>query len=76
MAPNPPRNGEADRPQDGGGGPPLLQQPIKHVKRARKLRKEMSLPEVLLWRELQKHPGGYRFRRQFPQAPFTLDFVC
>jgi very-short-patch-repair endonuclease len=36
----------------------------------------MSLPEVLLWRELQKHPGGYRFRRQFPHAPITLDFAC
>jgi very-short-patch-repair endonuclease len=46
------------------------------VKRARKLRKEMSLPEVLLWRELQKRPGGYRFRKQHPQTPYTLDFAC
>jgi very-short-patch-repair endonuclease len=36
----------------------------------------MSLSEVLLWQELQKRPGGYKFRRQFPQAPYTLDFVC
>ncbi len=36
----------------------------------------MSLPEVLLWRELRKHPGGYKFRRQFPQAPYTIDFAC
>jgi very-short-patch-repair endonuclease len=36
----------------------------------------MTLPEVLLWQELQKRPGGYKFRRQFPQTPFTLDFVC
>jgi very-short-patch-repair endonuclease len=36
----------------------------------------MSLPEVLLWRELQKRPAGYRFRKQFPQAPYTLDFAC
>ena len=29
---------------------------------ARKLRREMSLPEVLLWVQLQLHPGGYAFR--------------
>jgi hypothetical protein len=29
--PNPPRNGEGDRPKDGGGVPPLLIQPIKQV---------------------------------------------
>jgi very-short-patch-repair endonuclease len=36
----------------------------------------MSLPEVLLWKELQKRPGGYRFRKQFPLDPYTLDFTC
>jgi very-short-patch-repair endonuclease len=36
----------------------------------------MSLPEVLLWKELRKRPGGYKFRRQFPQADFSLDFAC
>jgi very-short-patch-repair endonuclease len=75
---NPPRNGEGDRqPQaGGGGGPAVLKQPIKQVKRARKLRKEMRLPEVLLLRELRKRPGGYKFRAQFPLAPYTIDFVC
>ena len=75
---NPPRNGEGDRsPQaSGGGGPKVLASPIKVVKRARRLRKEMSLPEVLLWRELRKRPGGYKFRRQFPQAGYSLDFAC
>ena len=72
----PPRNGEGDRPQDGGGGPAILHQPIKKVKRARKLRKKMSLPEVLLWNELKQRPGGYKFRKQFPLAPYTIDFVC
>ena len=36
----------------------------------------MSLPEVLLWKELRKRPGGFKFRRQFPLHPFTLDFAC
>jgi very-short-patch-repair endonuclease len=46
------------------------------VKRARKLRKEMSLPEVLLWQELRKRRGGYKFRKQFPLADYALDFAC
>jgi very-short-patch-repair endonuclease len=36
----------------------------------------MSLPEILMWRELRKRPAGYRFRRQFPVEPYTLDFAC
>ena len=54
----------------------VLRQPIKAVKRARKLRKEMLLPEVLLWVQLQQHPGGFKFRKQVPQHPYTLDFAC
>jgi very-short-patch-repair endonuclease len=46
-------------------------------KRARSLRREMSLPERLLWRELR---GGRvskaRFRRQHPIGPYILDFYC
>ena len=75
---NPPRNGEGDRAAQrrGGGGPAVLQSPIKVVKRARRLRKEMSLSEVLLWRELRQRPGGHKFRKQFPQAGFSIDFAC
>jgi very-short-patch-repair endonuclease len=36
----------------------------------------MSLPEVLLWIELRKRPGGHKFRKQVPQDPYTLDFAC
>jgi very-short-patch-repair endonuclease len=56
--------------------PSVLTQPIKQVKRARALRNEMTLPEVLLWVQLQKRPGGHKFRKQVPQAPYTLDFAC
>ena len=59
-----------------GEMPPVLVQPIKAVRRARTMRKAMSLPQVLLWVELQKRPGGFRFRREVPQKPFTLDFAC
>ena len=72
----PPRNGEGDRAKPGGGGPRVLQAPIKTVKLARKLRKEMSPPERLLWWALKQRPGAYRFRKQCPQGPFSLDFAC
>ena len=76
--PNPPRNGEGDRSAEpgGGGGPRILQAPIKQVKRARLLRRRMSLPEVLLWQQLRKRPNGLKFRRQFPFGQLTADFAC
>jgi very-short-patch-repair endonuclease len=50
--------------------------PDRTVRMARKLRKEMSLPEVLLWVQLQQHPGGYLFRKQHPIGTYSLDFCC
>ena len=46
------------------------------IGKARRLRRAMSLPEVLLWRELRKRPGGFRFRRQHPAGTYVLDFAC
>ena len=43
---------------------------------ARRLRREMSLPEVLLWRILRQRPGGIRFRRQHPAGDYVLDFYA
>ena len=36
----------------------------RNVSKARKLRKEMSLPELLLWRLLRTKPERAKFRRQ------------
>ncbi len=36
----------------------------------------MSLPEVLLWRELKKRPEGLKFRKQHPAGAYVLDFYC
>jgi len=44
--------------------------------KARKLRRELTLPEVLLWQELRKEPGGWYFRRQHRAGPYFLDFYC
>ena len=73
---NPPRNGEGDHAQHGGGVPPVLQAPIKQVKRARKLRRQLSLPEVLLLQALRRRPNGLKFRSQFPVGQITTDFAC
>ena len=43
---------------------------------ARKLRREMSLPEVLLWRELRRRAGGFKFRKQHPVGRYVVDFYC
>jgi very-short-patch-repair endonuclease len=48
----------------------------RSVRRARRLRRDMSLPEVLLWRVLRGRPGGLKFRRQHPTGPYDLDFYC
>jgi very-short-patch-repair endonuclease len=34
--------------------------------KTKSLRREMTLPEVLLWRVLRARPGGNKFRRQHP----------
>ena len=46
------------------------------LKRARKLRKEMTLPEALLWRLLKGKPMGVKFRKQHPIGEFVVDFYC
>jgi very-short-patch-repair endonuclease len=46
------------------------------VARARKLRRQMTIPEVLLWRELKGQPRGVKFRRQHPSSEAGFDFYC
>lgn len=36
----------------------------------------MSLPEVLLWKELKGGKLGLHFRKQHPLGPYVLDFYC
>ncbi len=54
----------------------MLTGPGRTIGAARRLRRSMSLPEVLLWRELRKRPSGFKFRLQHPAGRFVLDFVC
>ena len=71
---NSPRNGEGDHAKRGGGGSQSLKRPV--VYSARKLRREMSLPEVLLWEQLRAAKQGMKFRRQHPIGPYIADFYC
>ena len=44
---------------------------------ARRLRKNMTLPEVLLWNELKRgQMMGYDFDRQRPIDHYVVDFYC
>ena len=46
------------------------------VLRAKQLRRQLTLPEGLLWQFLRSGPGGFKFRRQHPIGPYVLDFFC
>ena len=48
----------------------------KAYRRARELRRELSLPEVLLWQQLRRRQTGFKWRKQHPAGPYDLDFYC
>ncbi|HEX8553708.1 MAG TPA: DUF559 domain-containing protein [Sphingomonas sp.] len=43
---------------------------------ARRARREMSLPDVLLWQRLKGSPQGVAFRKQHPIGSNRADFYC
>ncbi|MAW98851.1 MAG: hypothetical protein CMN72_04220 [Sphingomonas sp.] len=69
---HPPRHGEGDRARRGGGGSRRSLRP--ETATARKLRRQMSLPEVLLWQRLRGAQAGVKVRRQHPIGPYVADF--
>jgi very-short-patch-repair endonuclease len=49
----------------------------RNTPRARQLRQQMTLPEVLLWNLLRKAPDGVIFRRQHSfEEKIVVDFYC
>jgi len=52
------------------------EKPAKSVHRARKFRRDLSLPEAMLWQLLRMSPNGHKFRKQHPAGPYVLDFFC
>ena len=54
-----------------------MRAPERTFRAARRLRREMTLPEVLLWRHLRRGQlDGLLFRRQHPFGTYVLDFYC
>ncbi|HWG06303.1 MAG TPA: endonuclease domain-containing protein [Beijerinckiaceae bacterium] len=54
-----------------------MRAPSLTFKRARELRRKMTLPEVVLWQAVRKgRLAGLRIRRQHPIGPYILDFYC
>jgi very-short-patch-repair endonuclease len=60
------------RGKANGGGGASLRKP--EVYAARKLRRQMSLPEARLWMELRGEKLGFKVRRQHPIGPYVVDF--
>ena len=52
------------------------EKPARTVRRAKRLRRELSLPEAMLWRILRTSPGGHKFHKQHPAGVYVLDFFC
>jgi adenosylmethionine-8-amino-7-oxononanoate aminotransferase/very-short-patch-repair endonuclease len=51
--------------------------PSESIKFARSLRRSQTDAESLMWRLLRDRGlGGFKFRRQHPMPPYTLDFYC
>jgi very-short-patch-repair endonuclease len=71
----PPRDGEGGRAAKRRGGGGLFASPAA-FKLAKRERRSGNLPEVLIWRELRKRPGSYKFRRQHTPSELVLDFAC
>ncbi|MEZ5787635.1 MAG: endonuclease domain-containing protein [Xanthobacteraceae bacterium] len=54
-----------------------MRAPTKTIKKARRLRRNLSLPEARLWRCLKARvPGRPVFQRQHPVGPYVIDFYC
>jgi len=70
-------------PCKGGSATPTKSPPYEGgeekkglLKKQRWLRKNMPLPEVILWQKLRRNQLGVKFRRQFAVDGFILDFYC
>jgi very-short-patch-repair endonuclease len=48
----------------------------RSMESARRLRRQLSLPEMLLWRLLRLNRRELRFRKQHAIGPFVADFYC
>ncbi len=50
--------------------------PHQHFARARRMRQNMSPPELAIWGHLRHNKMGVKFRKQHPIGPYIADFYC
>lgn len=48
----------------------------KARRQAKAQRREMTLPEVILWHRLRRRGLGHHWRHQHPAGAYSLDFYC
>ena len=54
-----------------------MEAPLRTRLTAQRLRRELTLPEILLWLCLKgRRLNGLHFRKQHPVGPYILDFYC
>src|SRR5690606_25534368 len=46
------------------------------TRKARRLRKQLTKPELWLWLRLRERSGDLIFRNQHAMGPYVLDFYC
>ncbi|NOK61253.1 MAG: hypothetical protein GFH27_549305n22 [Chloroflexi bacterium AL-W] len=62
------------RPRTLGGNGQWSAVPPHHFERSRKLRRNQTPAEQILWAKLRGKQLGYKFRRQHPIGPYIADF--
>ena len=55
---------------------PLHSNKSKFTKRRKKLRRNSTVAEKILWQEVRGKKLGYKFRRQFGIGKYIVDFYC
>ncbi len=70
-----PGTGRGTAPAGRGGGG-ARQVPRPEMALARKLRRQMSYPEVLLWQRRRGGGSGTKIRKGHPIGPYAADFYC
>ena len=68
--------GRGTAAEGGGGGASNVRASATAMSAARRLRRQLSLPELLLWQRLRLARGDLRFRRQHAIGPYVADFYC
>lgn len=76
--PSPIGMGEGSRQKHSDGRRPRAPGANSNIgQAARKLRRELTPSEQILWQALRnRHLNGMKFRRQHPAGRFVLDFYC